>query len=87
MGLYIGGMNPVIQSQLRSSDRDYVAAAQYEPVEVTSPGAEQRAFLVSAEFFHRAMEALEDEADIRAVEQVRHEPTISHAQLKAELGL
>ncbi|GAA4114745.1 type II toxin-antitoxin system Phd/YefM family antitoxin [Enteractinococcus coprophilus] len=82
-------MTSVTLSQFRNNQSDYIAAAQREPVEITSRGATRRAVLVSPDFFDRALEALEDQADIRAAAEARKEPgeTISHEELIAELGL
>ncbi|WOT02178.1 hypothetical protein [Corynebacterium pyruviciproducens] len=47
-----------------------------------------RGVVVSPSFFARAIEALEDQEDIRAAEIAREETEeISHEDLKAELGL
>lgn len=44
-----------------------LAAAQREPVEITSRGAGRRAVVVSPEFYDRALQALVDQADTRGV--------------------
>lgn len=82
-------MISVTLSEFRSKQSDYIAAAQREPVEITSRGANRRAVVVSPEFFDRAIEALEDQEDIRAAEESRNDPgaSISHEELIEELGL
>lgn len=80
-------MISVTLSQFRSRQSDYIAAAQREPVEITSRGAGRRAVVVSPEFFDRAMRALEDQADIRAAAEARKEPSIPFEDLVEELGL
>lgn len=57
-GLYARSMESVIQSQLRDPRSDVIAAAQREPVEVTSGQTGQRAIVVSPEFYNRAVRAL-----------------------------
>lgn len=75
-------------SQFRNQQSDYIAAAQRAPVEITSRGARRRAVVVSPEFFDRAIEALEEQADIhRAADARREVGRISHDELVAELGL
>ena len=82
-------MTSVALSQFRNRQSDYIAAAQREPVEITSRGVGRRAVRVSPEFFDRAIEALEDMADIRAAATARREPgaRVGHDELLAELGL
>lgn len=86
--LYDGFMISVTLSQFRSQQSDYIAAAQREPVEITSRGAGRRAVVVSPEFYDRAIQALEDQADIRAAVQARSElGRVSHEELMRDLGL
>lgn len=85
--LYSVGMTSVTLSQFRSQQSDYIAVAQREPVEITSRGAGRRAVVVSPEFFDRAVEALEDQADARAAVEARKEPRIGHAEVMSEFGL
>lgn len=80
-------MTSVTLSQFRNQQSDYIAVAQREPVEITSRGAGRRAVVVSPEFFDRAMEALEDQADIRGAVEARKEPRVSHSEVMAEFGL
>jgi antitoxin StbD len=82
-------MSSVTLSQFRNQQSDYIAAAQREPVEITSRGVGRRAVLVSPEFFDRAVEALEDLADIQAAAEARREggPSIPYEELLAELDL
>lgn len=82
-------MISVTLSQFRKQQSDYIAAAQREPVEITSRGAGRRAVVVSPEFFDRAVQALEEQLDIRAAAAARAEtePRVSHEELMAELGL
>ncbi len=74
-------------SEFRSRQSDYIAAAQREPVVITSRGVGRRAVVVSPEFYDRAIQALEDQADIRAAEEARKEPRIPFEELMEELGL
>lgn len=85
--LYYGFMTSVTLSQFRSQQSDYIAVAQREPVEITSRGARRRAVVVSPEFFDRAVQALEDQADIHAAADARKEPRIPFEDLMEELGL
>lgn len=82
-------MASVTLSQFRSQQSDYIAAAQREPVEITSRGAGRRAVVVSPEFFDRALQALEDQADVRDAALARQEAglRVAHDDLAAELGL
>ncbi|QTX04194.1 type II toxin-antitoxin system Phd/YefM family antitoxin [Agromyces archimandritae] len=81
-------MISVTLSQFRSQQSDYIAAAQREPVEITSRGAGRRAVVVSPDFFDRALQALEDQADIRGASEARKEAgRVSHEELIRELGL
>lgn len=81
-------MTSVTLSQFRGRQSDYIAAAQREPVEITSRGAGRRAVVVSPEFFDRALQALEDQADIRDAAAARNEAgRISHEELVREFGL
>ena len=82
-------MTSVTLSEFRNRQSDYIATAQREPVEITSRGVGRRAVLVSPEFFDRAIEALEDQADVRAAAEARRETgdRVSHKDLMVELGL
>ena len=85
--LYALGMTTVTLSDFRARQADLIAVAQREPVEITSRGAGRRAVVVSPEFYDRAVQALENEADIRAAAAARAETErISHEDLTAELG-
>lgn len=87
--MYDRYMISITLSQFRSRQSDFIAVAQREPVEITSRGAARRAVVVSPDFFDRALQALEDQADVRAAAAARreNEPPISHDELMAELGL
>lgn len=80
-------MTSVTLSQFRSQQSDYIAAAQREPVEITSRGVGRRAVLVSPEFYDRAVQALEDQADIQAAAEARTEPRMDFEDLVTELGV
>lgn len=82
-------MTSITLSEFRARQSDYIAAAQREPVEITSRGVGRRAIIVSPEFYDRALEALEDQADIRGADAARNEvePRVSHADVMAEFGL
>lgn len=72
-------------SEFRNHQSDYIAAAQREPVEITSRGSNRRAVIVSPEFYDRAVEALENQIDIEGADKARLEERISHEELMAEL--
>ncbi|AZQ78021.1 MAG: type II toxin-antitoxin system Phd/YefM family antitoxin [Leucobacter sp.] len=79
-------MTSVTLSQFRNRQSDYIAAAQREPIEITSRGAGRRAVVVSPDFYDRAVRALEDQADIEAAAQARREEgRISHEELLRSL--
>ncbi|MGO1401838.1 MAG: type II toxin-antitoxin system prevent-host-death family antitoxin [Flaviflexus sp.] len=79
-------MTSVTLSQFRNRQSDYIAAAQREPIEITSRGASRRAVVVSPDFYDRAVRALEDQADIEAATQARREEDrISHEELLRSL--
>lgn len=80
-------MTSATASAFRADQGTYLDLAQREPVEITSRGARRRAYVVSPEFFDRAVEALEDRADIAGAAQARREDRVSHEDLMAELGL
>ncbi len=82
-------MTSITLSQFRAHQSEYIAAAQREPVEITSRGVGRRAVVVSPDFFDRALAALEDQADIRAAAEARREsaPRVAHADVMAEFGL
>lgn len=86
--MYNRFMTSVTLSQFRNHQSDYIAAAQREPVEITSRGAGRRAVVVSPEFYDRAVQALEDQLDIRAAAAARQEEgRVSHEELTRELGV
>lgn len=75
-------------SEFRANQSKVLDAAQREPVEILSRGSRRRAVVVSPEFFDRALQALEDQADVRGAAEARREQGgISHEELMAELGL
>ena len=75
-------------SEFRSQQSSLIAAAQREPVEITSRGAVRRAVVVSPEFYDRALQALEDQADVRAAAAARQESgRVSQEELEQALGL
>jgi len=81
-------MTSVTLSQFRNQQSNYIAAAQREPVEITSRGAGRRAVVVSPEFYDRALQALEDQAYVRDAAEARSEEgRVSHIELMRELGL
>ncbi|HJA39882.1 MAG TPA: type II toxin-antitoxin system Phd/YefM family antitoxin [Candidatus Brevibacterium intestinigallinarum] len=82
-------MTSITLSQFRARQSDYIAAAQREPVEITSRGVGRRAVVVSPDFYDRAVQALADQADIRAAAEARNEtdPRTPHADVMAEFDL
>ncbi|MGO4295871.1 type II toxin-antitoxin system prevent-host-death family antitoxin [Glutamicibacter sp. MCAF14] len=74
-------------SQFRNQQSDYIAAAQREPIEISSRGAGRRAVVVSPEFYDRALQALEDQADVRAAADARKEPQSPFEDLMEKIGL
>lgn len=80
-------MTSVTLSEFRGRQSDYIATAQREPVEITSRGARVRAVVVSPEFYRRALQALEDQADVEAATRARQERGgVSHDELVEEIG-
>lgn len=80
-------MKSVTLSQFRNQQSEFIAAAQREPVEITSRGAGRRAVVVSPEFYDRALQALEDQVDMRGAAEARgDEGRVSHEELVRELG-
>lgn len=76
----------ICSAELRSELDRYLAIAQHEPVAITNTEDKPQAVLVSPGFFHAAMEALEDQADIVAAAKARSEKErISHEALTAML--
>lgn len=81
-------MTTATLSEFRNNQSEFIAAAQREPVEITSRGANRRAVLVSPEFFDRAIEALEDKLDSEAAAEARRVGDhMSFDELMDELGL
>lgn len=81
-------MTSVTLSDFRNRQAELIATTQREPVEITSRGVGRRAVVVSPEFYDRAVQALEDQSDIRAAAAARQESErISHEELAAELGV
>ncbi|AKK06451.1 prevent-host-death family protein [Corynebacterium mustelae] len=75
-------------SQFRDKLSDYIAAAQREPVVVTSRGARRRAVVVSPEFYDQAVQAIEEQEDIRAATEARNENgRVLNDELIRELGI
>lgn len=81
-------MISVTLSEFRNRQADLIATAQREPVEITSRGVGRRAVVVSPEFYDRAVQALEDRADIHAAAEARRETEhVFHEGLASEPGL
>lgn len=81
-------MTYVTLSQFRDKQSDYIAAAQREPVVVTSRGARRRAVVVSPEFYDRAVQAIKEQEDIRAATEARNETgRVLNDELIRELGI
>ena len=58
-------MSTATLSEFRQNQARYIAAAQVEPVQLRSRGAQTRAVLVSPAFYEEAMETFEDRPDRR----------------------
>ncbi|PCC48899.1 type II toxin-antitoxin system prevent-host-death family antitoxin [Brevibacterium aurantiacum] len=81
-------MVSVTLSQFRNQQSNYIAAAQREPVEITSRGAGRRAVVVSPEFYDRALQALEEQSDTLDAQKARQEEKwIAHEELVREIGI
>ena len=63
-------MSTATLSEFRQNQAHYIAAAQVEPVELRSRGAQTRAVLVSPAFYEEAMEALEERRDRRTRDEL-----------------
>ena len=63
-------MSTATLSDFRQNQAHYIAAAQVEPVELRSRGAQTRAVLVSPAFYEEAMEALEERRDRRTRDEL-----------------
>lgn len=75
-------------SDSRANQSAVLDAAQRGPVEILSRGSRRRAVVVSPEFFDRAVQALEDQTDVRGAAEARAEQgSVSHEELMAELGI
>jgi antitoxin StbD len=80
-------MVSVTLSQFRNQQSDYIAAAQREPIEISSRGAGRRAVVVSPEFYDLALQALEDQTDVRAAADARKEPQSPFEDSMEKIGL
>ena len=81
-------MTTTTLSNFRAHQSEVLDAAQRGPVEVLSRGRRRRAVVVSPEFYDRALQALEDQADVLGAAEARREQGgIAHEELMAELGL
>lgn len=81
-------MVSVTLSQFRNQQSSYIAAAQREPVEITSRGSGRRAVVVSPEFYDRALQALEEQSDTLDAQKARQEEKwIAHEELVREIGI
>jgi len=89
-------MSTATLSEFRQNQAHYIAAAQVEPVELRSRGAQTRAVLVSPAFYEEAMEALEERRDrwlqedlAQAVRDYEEHPDDVYTldDIRADLGL
>ena len=84
-------MSTATLSDFRQNQAQYIAAAQLEPVELRSRGAQTRAVLVSPAFYEEAIAALEArrEARERALAHYLAHPETAHTldELTAAWGL
>ena len=62
-------MSTATLSEFRQHQAQYIAAAQVEPVELRSRGAQTRAVLVSPAFYEEAIAALEARREAREREE------------------
>lgn len=86
--MYCKGMTTTTLSEFRAHQSAVLDAAQRGPVEILSRGSRRRAVVVSPEFFDRALQALEDQTDVRGAAEARGEQgSVSHEDLMAELGI
>lgn len=75
-------MAQVTQSQFSRNVPQYIALAQHEPVAITARDPGRGAVVVSLEFYDRAVQALENQADIRDAARARGEAgRVSHDEL------
>ena len=81
-------MGQMTATDAREHFSDALAATNREPVFITRHG-KRIAALVTAEFYERAVEALEDAEDLAAAHAAREEDgeSIPWEVVKAELGL
>ena len=63
-------MSTATLSEFRQNQARYIAAAQVEPVQLRTRGAQTRAVLVSPAFYEQAMEALEERRDRRTRDEL-----------------
>ena len=78
----------VSASEFSNELSHYVEAAEREPVSILDRDDRRRVVVVSAEFFDRAVQALEDVEDSRSANAARRERAeVSHEQLKRKLNL
>lgn len=86
--MYCRAMTMTTLSEFRANQSAVLDAAQRGPVEILSRGRRRRAVVVSPEFFDRAVQALEDQADVRGAAEARSEQgSVSHDDLMTELGI
>lgn len=86
--MYDRAMTSTTASAFRADQGTFLDLAQREPVEIMSRGTRRRAVVVSPALFDAAMQALEDQLDIRDAAKARaYTERISHEDLMAELGL
>lgn len=75
-------------SELRAHQSEVMNKVHTEPVRITSRGKTPRAVLVSPEFFEAALEALEDQEDLRAAQAARDEGVyVNFADAMKALGI
>lgn len=81
-------MKSLSSNEARQHWAELLDAVGSEPVYISRRGREV-AVVVDIAFFRRAVEALEDAEDVAAAQAAReeNEPTVSHEELLAELGI
>ncbi|APT93295.1 hypothetical protein CPHO_10780 [Corynebacterium phocae] len=77
-------MESITEVELKAKMAHYLDRVATQPVAILDTKGEPRAVLVTLEFFARALESLEDIADVEAARKSRLEPgEVTHEEVKA----